>query len=94
VIYFIIAAGAASLILAFWLLKSRRRIKPIEAETQPSQISLHVSTSSEEINVVGNTDEYIITVDNQFDFLVRDGVIVGYKDSTKSNVFKTYSEVE
>jgi len=90
--YFIVISVVLFFALVYLFLRRKSSQIPNEDNQGSAHINLNVTTDSEDIHVDGSIDEFIITVDDRFSFLVQAGVIVGYRDNMKSNDFKKYIE--
>jgi hypothetical protein len=84
--------GAAALVLISILILWKKWNQKVLPNT-PERVSFSLTSSSGPVEADGNMDEFTITVENRYTYLVRDGVIVAYKDSSKNHEFKEYSEV-
>jgi hypothetical protein len=98
-----LGVSASALILVFILLKKwnkkelKRRSKQLTltltSSNGPEQVALTLTSSNGPVEADGDMNEFRITIENRYTYLVKDGVIVAYKDSYKSNTFKEYVEV-
>jgi len=57
-------------------------------------VDISINSNNGKVVAVGNMDEFTITIENRYCYLVRGGIIVAFNDSDTGKGFKEYAEVK
>lgn len=59
-----------------------------------NKVKIHLDSSYGTIEALGKRKNYIIQINQRYSFVVKDGQIISYKDSHKSDAMTMYAALE